>query len=61
MVKKGLLEPNFLGIVAFPTGFPSFDEWWEWVLVAIIGISVVAGTVACVWFSFRSIRKLLSV
>jgi hypothetical protein len=61
MVRNGLLEEQFLGIVAFPTGLPIFDNWWDWVLTAIIGVSVVVGTFACLWYSYRSLRKLLRV
>jgi hypothetical protein len=61
MVRSGLLEEQFLGIVAFPTGLPIFDKWWDWVLAAIIGVSLVVGTFAGVWYSYRSLRKLLRV
>jgi uncharacterized membrane protein YfcA len=61
MVRDGLLEEQFLGIVAFPTGLPIFDKWWDWVLAAIIGVSLVVGTFAGVWYSYRSLRKLLRV
>ncbi|KAH8723254.1 hypothetical protein GQ44DRAFT_657163 [Phaeosphaeriaceae sp. PMI808] len=58
MVKEGLLEPGFLGIVAFPEGPPSFKVWWEWALVAIIGVSALIGVLAFIWYSYRSIRAL---
>lgn len=61
MVQEGLLEPKFLGIIAFPNGSPSFDDWWEWVLLAIVGVSIVAGTLACLWYSYQTVRKLLTV
>ena len=60
-MKEGLVEPNFLGIKAFPTGFPSFHNWWDWVLIVIIGVSGIVGTCACLCYSYRSIRGLLSV
>lgn len=61
MVTQGLVEPGFLGIKAFPTGLPSFRNWWEWTLVAIIVISVVIGLFSSLWYSYRSIRGLLRV
>jgi hypothetical protein len=61
MVKKGLVEPGFLGIKAFPIGSPNFQHWWQWVLVAIIAISGVIGLSACLWYSLRSIIGLLKV
>jgi hypothetical protein len=61
MVREGLLEEHFLGIVAFPTGSPSFKRWWEWVLIAVVGVSVVVGSFACFWYSYRSLRRVLSV
>jgi hypothetical protein len=61
MVKKGLLVSNFLGITAFPNGLPTFRTWWEWTLVAIIAVSVAGGLFVCLWYSYRSIRGLLTV
>ncbi|KAF2024201.1 glycosyl transferase [Setomelanomma holmii] len=58
MVKDGLLAPGFLGITAFPAGLPSFQAWWEYALISIIGLSGIVGTFACVWYSYHSIRKL---
>jgi hypothetical protein len=61
MVKKGLVEPDFLGIKAFPNGLPSFRHWWEWTLLAIVAVSVGVGLFACLWYSYRSVRGLLRV
>jgi hypothetical protein len=61
MVREGLVEPLFLGIKAFPKGHPSFKQWWEWTLVAIIAASAVVGIFAGVWYSYHSIRRLLKV
>jgi len=61
MVKQGLVEPGFLGIKAFPNGLPSFQNWWDWTLVAILAVSVVLGLFACLWYLYRSIRGLLKV
>lgn len=49
------------GITAFKAGYPTFSHWWEWTLVTVIGVSVVIGTFAFVWYSYRSIRTFLSV
>jgi hypothetical protein len=61
MVKEGLVAPGFLGIKAFPGGYPSLEHWWEWTLTAIIAASAVVGIFAGVWYSYRSIRGLLKV
>lgn len=61
MAREGLLEEHFLGIVAFPTGLPSFENWWEWVLIAVVGVSVAVGTFSCIWYSYHSLRRLLKV
>jgi hypothetical protein len=61
MVKEGLVVPGFLGIKAFPTGFPNFQHWWQWALIAIIAISGIIGTFAFLWYSFCLIRSLLRV
>jgi uncharacterized membrane protein YfcA len=61
MVRKGLVEPGFLGIIAFPAGHPSFKYWWEWTLAAVIAASAVVGIFAGVWYSYYSLRKLLKV
>lgn len=55
-------EPGEIsGITAFKAGYPTLTHWWEWTLVAIIGISTIIGTFAFVWYSYRSIRSFLSV
>ncbi|KAF1914209.1 glycosyl transferase [Ampelomyces quisqualis] len=59
MVKEGLVAPSFLGIQAFPTGYPSLQHWWEWTLVTIIAVSAVVGLLAALWFSYHSVRGLL--
>jgi hypothetical protein len=61
MVRKGLVEPGFLGIIAFPAGLPTFKHWWEWTLAAVIAASALVGIFAGVWYSYHSLRKLLKV
>jgi hypothetical protein len=51
---------EILGITAFNTG-ALLKEWWEWVLVAIIGASGIIGVIAFLCASYKSIRRLLRV
>jgi hypothetical protein len=61
MVKDGLVEPGFLGIIAFPTGLPKFQHWWEWTLIAIVATSGIIGILSFLWYSYHSIRGLFRV
>jgi len=49
-----------LGIQAFVSE-NILKDWWEWVLVAIIGASALIGVITFLFSSYRSIRKLLRV
>ncbi|KAI8933556.1 hypothetical protein NX059_009290 [Plenodomus lindquistii] len=51
-------KPDILGIQAFSSGVV-LEEWWQWVLVAIIIASGLVGTAAFLWQAYRSIRKFI--
>lgn len=56
---RGIMA-EILGITAFNSG-ALLKEWWEWVLVAIIGVSGLIGVIAFLSASYKSIQKLLRV
>lgn len=51
---------NVLGVDAFESGHV-LQDWWQYVLVAIISVSGVIGVIAFLWTSFRAVRRLLTV
>ncbi|KAL6708799.1 hypothetical protein ACN47E_002206 [Coniothyrium glycines] len=51
-------KPSILGVQAFNPE-TLLHEWWEWVLLAIIGASGLIGSLSFLWFSYRTLRSFL--
>jgi hypothetical protein len=60
-LRTTMTKPEILGITAFRSGPPAFNQWWEWTLIAVIGVSGAIGIFASVWYSYHSLRKVFQV